>query len=580
MARVEDVVIKIRTDDGQLNSGLDKAERKLSDFGNAGKKIMGLIGGAFAVERVAAFTFELAKLSGEAEGVRAAFQRIAKAQDLKAMQEATKGTVSELNLMKRAVSANNLGLPIENLASLFEFATKRAQDTGESVDYLVESIVTGIGRKSPLILDNLGISAVQLREKLKGVGYESASVADIAAAVGEIAADSMRESGEVIDTNAVKIQQLSAQWADFKLSLAENEALNNYFSGTLSEWSTWLEVVTHQSASFWDKFHATFDVTGRNATAVFNKLKAQEEQQRRAAEAIDEYNRMIEQGKNPMKETVEQEEKRLKTLGDLKEELKKMKESLDTYGIGQTAELQRTLQQIEATEKLIKSLMTLKTVRAEPGEMMQTRGETPQIGAAGSGGDEILMPEFDKLDAYGEAYLEKYGEMMAEVQDEVELLNAAVNAAIVDGLVGGLEALVNGANFGGVMSALLSPLASILEQQGKILLAAGIGLEVFKQSLSTLNGPAAIAQGAILIGLAQGMKALGNIGSGGGASGGSYSSAIGGGAGTGPGNFIDRAGRGTGMSINITGELTAQGSSLKYVLDQVNWDDKITRTGN
>ena len=47
--------------------------------------------------------------------------------------------------MKMSVMANTLGLPIQNLGNLFEFAAKMAQDTAKSVDYLVDSIVRGIG---------------------------------------------------------------------------------------------------------------------------------------------------------------------------------------------------------------------------------------------------------------------------------------------------------------------------------------------------------------------------------------------------------------------------------------------------
>ena len=66
-------------------------------------------------------------------------------------------------------------MPIENLASLFEFATQRAADTGEAVDYIVESLFRVYGRKSSLVLDNLGISAIQLRDELNGLSLEMAT---------------------------------------------------------------------------------------------------------------------------------------------------------------------------------------------------------------------------------------------------------------------------------------------------------------------------------------------------------------------------------------------------------------------
>src|SRR5690606_14702252 len=99
----------------------------------------------------------------------------------------------ELNLMKRAVQGSNFDISLQSLPKLLEFAAVRAQQTGQSVDYLVDSIVTGIGRKSPLILDNLGISASQLREEMNGVSLASASVGEVAEAVGRIAGTNLEQ---------------------------------------------------------------------------------------------------------------------------------------------------------------------------------------------------------------------------------------------------------------------------------------------------------------------------------------------------------------------------------------------------
>jgi hypothetical protein len=116
---------------------------------------------------------------------------------LETLRKATRGLVSDLELMKVTVQAGNFGIPIEQMGKLLEFATKRAAETGQSVDYLVNSIVTGIGRKSPLILDNLGISAVRLKEKFGGVAIEAQSIADVAQAVGDIAAEEMGKMGSL-----------------------------------------------------------------------------------------------------------------------------------------------------------------------------------------------------------------------------------------------------------------------------------------------------------------------------------------------------------------------------------------------
>jgi myosin heavy subunit len=179
-------------------------------------------------------------LALQAEGVEMAFKRIATPGLLKNLRDATKGTVTDLELMRKAVMASNFKIPLDQLAFLFEFAAKRAQDTGESVDFLVNSIVTGLGRKSVLILDNLGVSAIDLRAKLEGVGTESASVAQLVKAFGEIAQEEMQKAGDIAETAAVQVSQLRAEWLNFKEELGGeilktlNEVSKVNFAGNLS----------------------------------------------------------------------------------------------------------------------------------------------------------------------------------------------------------------------------------------------------------------------------------------------------------------------------------------------------------
>ena len=94
--------------------------------------------------------------------MRLAFERLNQPGLLDRLKEATHGTVSEVELMKQAIKFENFKLPLEDLATYLAFAQQKAKDTGESVDYMVNSITTGLGRQSKQILDNLGISAAEL----------------------------------------------------------------------------------------------------------------------------------------------------------------------------------------------------------------------------------------------------------------------------------------------------------------------------------------------------------------------------------------------------------------------------------
>jgi hypothetical protein len=199
--------------------GIQQVDAKLKEtsklFGNLG----GLIGATFAVGQITAFASEAFKLGNELQKVEQGFKRIGGATTLDQLRKSTNGLVSDLELMKKATMANNFGIGVEKLGGLLEFAKRRAQETGQEVDYLVESIVTGIGRKSPLILDNLGISASMLRSKLNGVSVEAASVGEVTAAVGEIAQEQLAAMGKATDNASDRVQQLSVKFDNLKASM-------------------------------------------------------------------------------------------------------------------------------------------------------------------------------------------------------------------------------------------------------------------------------------------------------------------------------------------------------------------------
>ena len=60
---------------------------------------------------------------------------------------------------------NELNKDYKNLDKYLQFAQMKAQQTGQSVEFMTQSIVTGLGRQSKMILDNLGISAAEIDKK-------------------------------------------------------------------------------------------------------------------------------------------------------------------------------------------------------------------------------------------------------------------------------------------------------------------------------------------------------------------------------------------------------------------------------
>lgn len=76
---------------------------------------------------------------------------------LEDMKAATRGTVTEMELMQRANLAMMLDVPVDRMGDVMEVARSAALATGQSTSYMVESLTVALARQSKLWLDNLGI---------------------------------------------------------------------------------------------------------------------------------------------------------------------------------------------------------------------------------------------------------------------------------------------------------------------------------------------------------------------------------------------------------------------------------------
>jgi hypothetical protein len=210
----------------QLSDKIREAKQELYDMGDAAKKAGsgGLFSGlgdkmsgamqvfagnmltkaAGAVANLGSEIFSSVQqgveLARQGEGIRIAFERLGRGDILDGLREATHGTVTDLELMKAAVKFNDFKLPVEELGTMLAFAQQKAKDTGQSVDYMVDSIVTGLGRKSLMILDNLGLSATEVKEKMAETG-------DMTKAVGAIIREQMSKAGDYVETAADRAAQ-------------------------------------------------------------------------------------------------------------------------------------------------------------------------------------------------------------------------------------------------------------------------------------------------------------------------------------------------------------------------------------
>jgi len=146
----------------------------------AGKTLV--TGVALGAAAIAGLGLGMAKLAIDAAplaGVKAAFEGITESsgvaadQMLAALKESSAGMLTNADAMTTYnLAAQLVGTTFANdLPNAMGYLTKISAATGESMDYMMTSLVRGVGRLSPLILDNLGIQ-VDLTEAYEDYGKE------------------------------------------------------------------------------------------------------------------------------------------------------------------------------------------------------------------------------------------------------------------------------------------------------------------------------------------------------------------------------------------------------------------------
>lgn len=234
MAKKEHKII-LGLDARKFQSQMQKVQGEFKGLKSAVKGFAAVWGAQIAGD----FVMDMAKLGTEVSNVSNAFDRLDNPALLSNLKTATQGMVSDLELMKQAIKFKNFGLPIQQMGQFLAFANKQAAETGQSVDYLVDSIVTGLGRGSIKILDNLQIDIAKFKDNLEESGdYASALAMTI---------DQMGGTTEILaDESAI----LTANFENLKAQLATGILpLMNNILGVVNKWVKGVQILAGGSAA-------------------------------------------------------------------------------------------------------------------------------------------------------------------------------------------------------------------------------------------------------------------------------------------------------------------------------------------
>jgi len=213
---------------GQL-AGLDSAAKTaMGGFGG----LASMVAGGFAVSQIIGITQELVTIGAQAERTEASFRRVAQSYGanadamLSAMKRASGGQISNDDLMMAANKAMMLGVTADadQMAGLLQAAMERGQAMGRSAADAFNDIVIGIGRMSPLILDNLGIMTggeAAFKSYAASIGKTAEQLTDFERRqmlINKVLAD----AGPVTADSQAKIASLGVAWANLKAEMGKD----------------------------------------------------------------------------------------------------------------------------------------------------------------------------------------------------------------------------------------------------------------------------------------------------------------------------------------------------------------------
>ena len=240
-----DVLVRMKADVSGYDANIAKARKTLENFKQDNLSLGGILAQttksltaaaagfasvAAAGAAISSLVSESIELAQAGEGIRLAFERLDRPDLLDNLRQATHNTVSDIELMKQAVKFDNFNLSLDDMGTMLAFAQQKAKDTGESIDYMVDSITTGLGRQSKQILDNLGISAAELTKRMN-------EGKDMTQAVADIIREEMAKAGDYVETAGDRAAQANVRLQNAMEELGQTLApLTDAGQGLFNTW--------------------------------------------------------------------------------------------------------------------------------------------------------------------------------------------------------------------------------------------------------------------------------------------------------------------------------------------------------
>ena len=250
---------KLRQQGGLLGTSFDRNRKSATLLGNAfatmrSKLLLVNFAMGLGITQLVRFAQEAARVKNMETAFNELSGGVSNADvSLQKLRQATNGTMSSFDLFQQANNAMILGVTknSDEMAEMFDMAQRLGRALGRDTASSVESLITGIGRQSRLMLDNIGIivksdEAYQSYAKEIGKSVSNLSDAEKKQAFFNATLESARQKLQSLPeetlTTQDKFDQLSSSTDE--LAIAIGKSLDPVLSSAATKMTTLVNAVT------------------------------------------------------------------------------------------------------------------------------------------------------------------------------------------------------------------------------------------------------------------------------------------------------------------------------------------------
>jgi hypothetical protein len=181
------------------------------------------------MDRYVQMGYDFAKQGAQLQESKSAFddyaRSVGKSADeiLNKLRDASGNTINDMSLIKTASAAMSLGVTndADKMANLLEIARNKARLKGIETQQAFEDIVTGIGRASPQILDDLSIRIPAAFAQMTEGMSDAQKVAVLFEMTLKEGNAEFEDMGGMTDSSADSFRRLETSWTNLKTSGGE-----------------------------------------------------------------------------------------------------------------------------------------------------------------------------------------------------------------------------------------------------------------------------------------------------------------------------------------------------------------------